>query len=244
MNSSIRHTAVIQLLMASSLVTTVPSMAATTTTPVTGSLGPTEQACLQQLTTTVGLGENCMYDGGPSNVPSAPGSGEITGPFSQIYYYDYNQNPAAFSVTFVPTHNSGQISQVMNGTVTIDDNDTLAETDDRISFSLTLTSPLGGDIIRLAPGQAVVLFERAAVDLTRTPKPTPPPTEVPPGDPRGSLFPGLVKPPVTQVVAIENLLPGTSRNHTALTDDVNGDGSPDWDADGDGVSDMFDADED
>lgn len=148
MNSSIRHTAVIQLLMASSLVTTVPSMAATTTTPVTGSLGPTEQACLQQLTTTVGLGENCMYDGGPSNVPSAPGSGEITGPFSQIYYYDYNQNPAAFSVTFVPTHNSGQISQVMNGTVTIDDNDTLAETDDRISFSLTLTSPLGGDIIR------------------------------------------------------------------------------------------------
>ncbi|MCB1597666.1 MAG: TonB-dependent receptor, partial [Gammaproteobacteria bacterium] len=60
----------------------------------------------------------------------------------------YNQNPAAFSTSFVPTHDSGQISQVINGTLTIDDNDTPVGTDDRISFTLTLTSPLGGDIIR------------------------------------------------------------------------------------------------
>ena len=148
MNSATRHTAVIALLTTGCLITAVPSMAATTTTSVAGNLGPTEQACLQLLTTTVSLGENCMYDSGPSSYPGAPGSGEITGPYSQIYYYDYNQNPAAFSTTFVPTHNSGQISQVIKGTVTIDDNDTPAGTDDRISFTLTLTSPLGGDVIR------------------------------------------------------------------------------------------------
>jgi len=148
MKSAICRAAVIELLMASCLITAAPSMAATTTTRVAGNLGPTEQACLQLLTTTVSLGENCMYDSGPSSYPGAPGSGEITGPYSQIHYYDYNQNPAAFSTTFVPTHNSGQIRQVINGTVTIDDNDTPAGADDRISFTLTLTSPLGGDIIR------------------------------------------------------------------------------------------------
>jgi hypothetical protein len=84
-----------------------------------------------------------------------PGSGEITGPFSQIYYYDYNQTPAAFSTTYVPAHNSGQISQVIDGTVTIDDNDTPAGTDDRISFTVTLTSPLGGDIIRYTGDKVV-----------------------------------------------------------------------------------------
>lgn len=149
MKSAIRRADLTRMLMmAGCLFTAIPSLAATTATPVAGTLGPTAQACLQQLTTSVGLGENCMYDSGPSSVPSAPGSGEITGPFSQIHYYDYSQNPAAFSVTFIPTHNSGQISQVLNGTVTVDDNGTPAGTDDRISLTVTLTSPLGGDIIR------------------------------------------------------------------------------------------------
>jgi hypothetical protein len=155
MKSAIRRAAIIELLMASCLVAAAPSMAATTTTRVAGNLGPTGQACLQLLTTTVSLGENCMYDSGPSSVPTAPGSGEITGPFSQIYYYDYNQTPAAFSTTYVPAHNSGQISQVIDGTVTIDDNDTPAGTDDRISFTVTLTSPLGGDIIRYTGDKVV-----------------------------------------------------------------------------------------
>ncbi len=155
MKSAIHRAVIIELLMASCLVTAVPSMAATTTTSVAGSLGPTEQACLQLLTTSVSLGENCMYDGGPSSVPTAPGSGEITGPFSQIHYYDYNQTPAAFSTTYVPAHDSGQISQLINGTLTIDDNDTPAGTDDLISFTLTLTSPLGGDIVRYT-GDSVV----------------------------------------------------------------------------------------
>jgi outer membrane receptor protein involved in Fe transport len=148
MKSVLRRAAIIDLLMASCLYTATPSMAATTATPIAGQMGPTAQACLQQLTGAVGGGENCMYDSGPSSVLAAPGTGEITGPFSQIYYYDYNQNPAAFSVTFVPTHNSGQISQVINGSVSIDDSGTPAGTDDLISFNLTLTSPLGGDIIR------------------------------------------------------------------------------------------------
>ena len=155
MKSAIRRATIIELLMASCLINAAPSMAATTATPVAGNLGPTAQACLQQLTGAVANGENCMYDSGPSSVPAAPGTGEITGPFSQIYYYDYNQNPAAFSVTFVPTHNSGQISQVISGSVSVDDNGTPAGTDDLISFSLTLTSPLGGDVIRFTGDKVV-----------------------------------------------------------------------------------------
>jgi outer membrane receptor protein involved in Fe transport len=148
MKSAIRRAAIVELLTASCLFSAGPSIAATTATPVAGNMGPTVQTCVQQLTGAVGSGENCMYDGGPSSVPAAPGSGEITGPFSQVNYYDYGQNPAAFSVTFLPTHNSGQISQVIDGTVTVDNSDTPVGTDDRISFSLTLTSPLGGDVIR------------------------------------------------------------------------------------------------
>jgi iron complex outermembrane receptor protein len=122
--------------------------AATTTTNVSGTFGATAQGCLQLLTQFVGNGENCMYGrGNPSGI--APPIGEVTGPFAQVHYYDSVATPQAFSPAFVPTHASGQISQVITGSISIDDNGTPANGgDDLLSFSLTMRSPGSGDVIR------------------------------------------------------------------------------------------------
>lgn len=125
-----------------------PGLAATRTTPVNGEMGITAMTCLQGVVVAVGTGENCMYDGGPSTVPSATPYGEVTGPFSQIAYYDHDQKPEAFSGSFASAPGDGKINQVITGSVTVDDNDTPGGDDDQISFTLTLTSPAGGDIVR------------------------------------------------------------------------------------------------
>lgn len=97
----------------------------------------------------------------------------------------------------------------------------------------------GGEMIRVGAGQTILLFERQAVDLTRDPV-APPSEEMPPGDHNRSLDPGLAQPPAAQIVAAGRFTPGSTLNHAALTDDVNNDGRTDFDADGDGLSDMFD----
>lgn len=133
-------------------------LAATTVTAVNGRLGPTQDTCLQGLTTSVGDGENCMYDGGPSSVASATPFGEVTGPYNHIAYYDSLATPASFVATtnpdtsrslYAPTVGDGKIEQVINGSFTIDDNGSLLTgTDDKISFTMTLTSPGAGAIVR------------------------------------------------------------------------------------------------
>ena len=126
------------------------------TTEVEGTKGITDQGCLQQLTISVGDGENCMYNGGPGQLALQP-FGEITGPWGQNYYYDSLATPQAFDPAFVPTPGDGKIEQVIVGTVTIDDNDTPDDgTDDLISFELTLTSSAGGNIIRWMSGAGAV----------------------------------------------------------------------------------------
>ncbi len=123
--------------------------AATTTTPVEGSKGISEQGCLQQLTTAVGDGENCMYNGGPSQVAAATPYGEVTGPYQQVVYYDATATPGAFSVAWVRNTGDAKIQQAITGSVSVDDNGTpLLGSDDSLSFTLTLRSPGTGDVIR------------------------------------------------------------------------------------------------
>lgn len=139
------------------------AQAAISTTPIIGSLGPTQETCLQGLTTSVGDGENCMYDGGPSSVASAVPVGEITGPYNQIAYYDSLATPAAFQQTasglgvnlYAPVVGDGKISQVINGSVSVNDNGDGFGANDLISFTMTLTSPGGGSIVR-SYGSSVV----------------------------------------------------------------------------------------
>ena len=131
--------------------------AATTTTDIdsaNSAMGVTAHGCLQQLTTSVSEGENCMYDGGmvvyefpPGVLPANP-FGEATGPFSQAQYYDSINTPQAFAANFVPTPGDGKIRQVISGTMTVDDNGNGFGADDLISFDITMTSPGGGNIIR------------------------------------------------------------------------------------------------
>jgi len=123
------------------------AQAITSTTSIIGNMGITAQTCLQGLTLAVGDGENCMYDGGPSSATGAP-FGEVTGPYNHIAYYDSLATPAAFAAGFVTAPGDGKIQQVINGSVTVDDGGNGFGAGDLLSFSLTLTSPGGGDIVR------------------------------------------------------------------------------------------------
>ena len=131
----------------------------TVTTLISGRMGVTQEACLQALTVLVSDGENCMYDGGPSSIVSATPTGETTGPYSHIAYYDSVATPAAFTATtdpvapfarslYIPTPGDGKIEQVISGSVSIDDNGNGFGADDLIAFTMTLTSPGTGAIIR------------------------------------------------------------------------------------------------
>lgn len=139
------------------------AQAAISTTIITGSMSPTQETCLQGLTTSVGDGENCMYDGGPSGTITAVPFGEVTGPYNHIAYYDSLATPAAFTgtdvalarVLYAPTVGDGKISQVINGSVSINDNGNGFGADDLLSFSITLTSPGSGAIVR-SYGSSVV----------------------------------------------------------------------------------------
>jgi hypothetical protein len=134
----------------------MPAYAVTTVSSISGSMGSTQETCLQQLTTSVSDGENCMYDGGPSGVPAATPFGETTGPYNHIVYYDSLATPAAFQSTMIgsarvlytPVNGDGKMSQSITGSVTIDDGGNGYGAGDLISFTLTLTSSGGGDIIR------------------------------------------------------------------------------------------------
>ena len=151
------------LLLVLGLVTAPQAVAATKVTAIEGSMGTTQETCLQGLTTSVGDGENCMYDGGPSSVASAAPFGEVTGSYQHIAYYDSLATPAAFQTTdvglartlYVPTVGDGKIAQKITGSVTIDDNGNGFGADDLISFTLTLTSPGSGAIVR-SYGSSVV----------------------------------------------------------------------------------------
>ena len=151
-----RSRTLLGLVVAVSLASASPVLAVTTTTPVTGSMGPTQEGCPQQVATTVVAGENCMYDGGPSSVPAATPFGEVTGSYLQVTYYDSVATPASFQSTdvgvarvlYAPTVGDGKIFQKIAGSVTIDDGGDGFGAGDLISFTLTLTSPGTGAIVR------------------------------------------------------------------------------------------------
>ena len=156
------------LVLASTLLAAGPAHTVTVTTGIDGNnsaMGATAHGCLQLLTISVGEGENCMYNGGPNFIEVPVGSGnfplqpfgESTGPFSQVRYYSYAATPESFDNVvlpegdpgkFAPAPGDGKIRQVIGGSITVDDNDTPVGDDDRISFTLTMTSPDGGDIVR------------------------------------------------------------------------------------------------
>jgi len=120
------------------------------TTPVTGQLGSTIQTCLQLLTVSVSDGENCTYGGsvGPG-FPIPPG-GEAIGPNSFGYYYSSVTRPEAFTSarTFTPTPGDGKLNAKIEGEITVDRSAGSA-TDHLISFSLTISDPNGGKVIRV-----------------------------------------------------------------------------------------------
>jgi hypothetical protein len=119
------------------------------TTPVIGQLGSTIQTCLQQLTVSVSDGENCTYGG--STVPAGPDPfGEEIGPNSFGYYYSSATKPEAWdnARTFVPAKGDGKLNAKIEGTMTVD-RVGASPTDHLISFSLSITDPNGGKIIRI-----------------------------------------------------------------------------------------------
>ncbi len=140
-----------------------PALALTKATGIVGSMGITQGTCLQGLTNAVGNGENCMYDSGPASGTYAPLGTDVTGSYEHIAYYDSLATPAAFTTTdvglartlYVPTTGDGKIAQKITGSVSIDDNGNGFGADDLISFSLTLTSPGSGAIVR-SYGSSVV----------------------------------------------------------------------------------------
>lgn len=176
------------LLTISILVAAFQARAETVTTgvdPFGSAMGATAHGCLQLLTISVGEAENCMYDGGPSFIESSPGSGvfispfgESTGPFSQAQYYDYATTPQSFDNVpfpsgdpndFVPAPADGKIRQVINGSITIDDSGDGFGANDLISFTLTMTSPNGGDIVRNLGGDVADRYTSMTQVLGPTP---------------------------------------------------------------------------
>ena len=141
-----------------------PALALTTTTGILGSMGTTQDTCLQALTNAVGDGEDCRYDRLSTTAYPASAAGvEDTGPNNHIAYYDSLATPAAFQTTdvglarvlYTPTVGDGKIAQKITGSVSIDDNGNGFGADDLISFSITLTSPGSGAIVR-SYGSSVV----------------------------------------------------------------------------------------
>jgi len=156
--------AVPSTVVAISMIAISQAQALTVVSSVEGRMSPRQETCMQGLTTSVGDGENCMYDGGPSGVATATPYGEITGSYEHISYYDSVDTPAAFQTTVVgsgrvvyaPSVGDGKIEQVISGSVTIDDGGNGFGADDLISFNITLTSPGTGSIVRVYSGSAGV----------------------------------------------------------------------------------------
>jgi hypothetical protein len=119
-------------------------------TPVTGTLGKTIQTCLQLLTVSVSDGENCTYGGSVGPGFPIPPAGEEIGPNSFGYYYSSVTKPEAWTNarTFVPTVGDGKLNAKIEGTITVDRVGASA-TDHLISFSLTISDPNGGKVIRI-----------------------------------------------------------------------------------------------
>jgi hypothetical protein len=121
-----------------------------------GSVGISQDTCLQGLVNAVGDGENCMYDGGPAGGGNTPLGQEVTGSYNHVVFYDSLANPAAFQTTIVgsarnlytPVNGDGKMAQNIIGLVSVDDGGDGFGAGDLISFSLTLTSSGGGNIIR------------------------------------------------------------------------------------------------
>jgi hypothetical protein len=120
------------------------------TTPVIGQLGSTIQTCLQLLTVSVSDGENCTYGGSVGAGFPIPPAGEEIGPNSFGYYYSSATKPQAWTDarTFVPDVGDGKLNAKIEGTMTVDRVGASA-TDHLISFSLSITDPNGGKIIRI-----------------------------------------------------------------------------------------------
>lgn len=138
----------------------IGAFSASTNTPVEGALGPSFQTCLQLLTFVVSQRENCMYGGVAIPAFSIPPTGEQIGPLSYGFYYSSITRPQAFDFTYADAPGDGKISPRMTGTFTINDNGTPADgSDDLISFTLAITDPLGGDIIRFLGGQIVDRYQ-------------------------------------------------------------------------------------
>ncbi len=166
------------LLAASALVCAVQVQAATRTTTLDGAnskMGVAAHGCLQQITTSVSEGENCMYDGGatafefPSGTFPANPFGEATGPFSQVQYYDSVATPAAYAASYLPTPGDGKIQQVINGWIKIDDNGDGFGANDLISFNITMTSPGSGDIVRNLGSDLADKYTSMQQELAPTP---------------------------------------------------------------------------
>jgi len=168
------------------------AQAATVTTGVDNTqsmTGTVENGCLQQLANAVGDGENCMYSGGgnvyqwtpgPGTCPGDPPGmttancpadpvGESTGPWSQTQYYDYTVTPESYDGvsdnSFVALPNDGKISLAISGDITIDDNDDADPANDLIGFTLTMTSPDGGEIVRNLGTEVADKFTSMTQDL-------------------------------------------------------------------------------
>jgi hypothetical protein len=120
------------------------------TTPVIGQLGSTIQTCLQLLTVSVSDGENCTYGGAVADAFPIPPAGEEIGPNSFGYYYSSATKPEAWTDArnFAPTVGDGKLNAKIEGTITVDRVGASA-TDHLISFSLTISDPNGGKVIRI-----------------------------------------------------------------------------------------------
>jgi hypothetical protein len=149
-----------------------PAQAVTSVTNISGSMGITQSTCLQGLTNAVGDGEDCTYNGAGLIAPNDPTA--ITGPYEHIRYYDSLATPAAFASTIVgsarvlyaPSEGDGKMSQSLTGSVTVDDGGDGFGAGDLISFSFTLTSSGGGDIVRSYGASIVEKYTSMTQTLT------------------------------------------------------------------------------
>jgi iron complex outermembrane receptor protein len=147
-----------------------PALAQAVETPVTGTLGKTIQTCLQLLTVSVSEGENCTYGGTVAPAFPIPPQGEEIGPNSFGYYYSDVTTPDAWvnARTFVPANGDGKLSAAIEGTITVDRGATPANpADDLISFSLTISDPNGGKVVRILNA---VVERYASVTQTLAPR--------------------------------------------------------------------------
>jgi hypothetical protein len=142
--------AVLLLLTAGASLLGAAAPAHAVTTLVSGQLGSTIQTCLQLLTVSVSDGENCTYGGAVADAFPIPPAGEAIGPYSFGYYYSSATKPEAWTDarTFVPANGDGKLNPKIEGTITVDRVGASA-VDHLISFSLTISDPNGGKVIRI-----------------------------------------------------------------------------------------------